>query len=244
MASNFEIGRCLGNGSFATVHLARDIRTRRRCAIKLVDVTACQQRAVAQENNADEPTSIADLLKREIDIHLSVSPSRHPNVVTLLESFSYINQATGSEMSALVMEHCPRGDLQCYMKRIREQRKQYNRMTDAQHMKNILLPEGTFLSTNEIRHCLSQVLCGLSFLHSRGIIHRDVKAPNIFLCPIHNPNNETSPKRGGQVLQFSLLDCQLKLGDFGLAVQMKDDDDWYEAQTTFCGTPSCLAPEV
>jgi len=42
----------------------------------------------------------------------------------------------------------------------------------------------------------------------------------------------------------NLLQYRLKIGDFGLSVKLKDDDDWYEAQRTLCGTPSCIAPEV
>lgn len=233
MATNYEIGPILGKGSFANVHLARDVRNRRRCAIKIVDMTLCCQR---QGNNthADEPYSMVDLLRREVDVMSSISTSRHPNLVLLLESFSYTNQTTGSEMFGLVLEECSGGDLQNYMKNIRDQRKQ---------QQTNLLPGGTFLSVNEIRHALSQVLCGLSFLHSRGICHRDVKASNIFLCPIQT-SNQTTPKGVGKQANLSLLDCTLKLGDFGLAVQMKDTDEWGECCATFCGTPCCLAPEV
>lgn len=220
MANNYKVGRFLGKGSFATVHLARNIHTKQSFAIKIIDVTSHQQ----QQNNdggvVDEPYTIAALLQREIDVHMSVSSSRHPNIVSLIESFGYNNEITGNEMKALVLDYCELGDLQSYMKRVRDERKrqQYdgNRGT-------LLLPEGIFLSVNQIRHTVSQVLCGLSFLHARGILHRDIKAPNIFLCHIQTSSvdNTTLKKKGKQNLQFSLLDCQIKLGDFGLAVQMQ-----------------------
>ena len=222
MADNYEVGRFLGKGSFATVHLARNIHTKQSFAIKIIDVTSCQQ----QQNDIhhvveDEPYTIAALLQREIDVHMSVSSSRHPNIVSLIESFRYNNEITGNEMKALILDYCELGDLQSYMKRVRDERKrqQYDEGTRG----TLLLPEGTFLSVNQIRHTVSQVLCGLSFLHARGILHRDIKAPNIFLCPIQTSSvdNTTLNKKGKQNIQFSLLDCRIKLGDFGLAVQME-----------------------
>ena len=222
MANNYEVGRILGKGSFATVRLARNIHTKQSFAIKIIDVTSCQQK---QNNNGgvvDEPYTIAVLLQREIDVHMSVSSSRHPNIVSLIESFEYNNEITGNEMKAIVLDYCCLGDLQSYMKRVRDERKrqQYDEGTRG---KTLLLPEGTFLSVNQIRHTLSQVLCGLSFLHARGICHRDIKAPNIFLCPIQTSSvdNNTLKKKGKQILKFSLLDMTVKLGDFGLAVQME-----------------------
>ncbi|KAL7546902.1 hypothetical protein ACHAWF_010234, partial [Thalassiosira exigua] len=230
MASSYEIGRFIGKGSFSTVHLARDIRTRRHCAVKLIDVSACEERAAAARGrNAiglrGQPL-ISDLLRREIDILSALSSSRHPNICSFLDSFSYRDPTTGSKIFCMVTENCSRGDLQSYLKRVRKERKLKYKNNGA------LLLEGTFLSSK--RHALSQVLCGLSFLHSRAIVHRDIKAPNIFLCPVQHDKSEP----------FSLLGCQLKIGDFGLAVQLKEDDDWGEALTTFCGTPSSLAPEV
>lgn len=65
----------------------------------------------------------------------------------------------------------------------------------------------------------------------------DIKAGNILLSPMPNRTNEKDR-------EFSLLHCILKIGDFGLAVKMSDEDDWDIAQQTFCGTPSCLAPEI
>ena len=43
---------------------------------------------------------------------------------------------------------------------------------------------------------------------------------------------------------LKLTNYTLKIGDFGLSVRKNETDDWDECQTTVCGTPSCLAPEV
>eukprot|EP00854_Cymbomonas_tetramitiformis_P007816 gene7816-9284_t len=65
---------------------------------------------------------------------------------------------------------------------------------------------------------LHQTLDGLRYLHSKHVIHRDLKLGNLFL------DDET-----------------VKIGDFGLACQLE-----YEGQrkNTMCGTPNYIAPEV
>jgi len=150
MASNYEVGRFLGRGSFASVYIARDVRTRARCAIKIVDVEACgrrrrregeeDRRRRGEEDDHDDAggggrgggggggggsSSIDALLRREIDVHSSVS--RHPNVVALLESFGYVNEVTGGGMRALVLELCPLGDLRDYIRRTRDDRRSSRR---------------------------------------------------------------------------------------------------------------------
>lgn len=56
-------------------------------------------------------------------------------------------------------------------------------------------------------------------IHNRNIIHRDIKAQNIFLTE----------------------DGLLKLGDFGISRRLDKKD---HRATTACGTPYFMPPEV
>ena len=63
-------------------------------------------------------------------------------------------------------------------------------------------------------------MCGaVSYLHCRGMVHRDIKAENVF---------------------FTIKDRVL-LGDFGFATRV---DSMEQHLTTFCGSPPYAAPEL
>jgi len=265
-------GDILGRGAFATVYLARkrrrgssdsgNLHASGECvALKVVNVSKIALSYNCPNNNntdrisnnqlettdalfgssyrgcnsgvsdnEDNMEAVWNMLQREIHVHMSVSSHGHPNIVRLLESFQFTAFDGGiqSNFAAMILEYCMRGDLHTYLKRQRDKRLCNHDLSSSE----------TLISEEEARYAMGQVLQGLSFLHSRGIVHRDIKCANILLVPL--PSIQPMVADGC----FSLLECVLKIGDFGLAVQMSTNDDWDEAQHTVCGTPSCLAPEV
>lgn len=66
---------------------------------------------------------------------------------------------------------------------------------------------------------VKQLLLALEYLHLHRVIHRDLKLQNLL---------------------FDANGC-VKVADFGLSAQMKEDED---KKTTLCGTPGYLSPEV
>lgn len=73
----------------------------------------------------------------------------------------------------------------------------------------------------EAKHVITALLQAISLLHSKNIAHRDIKPENILLTSRHS-------------------DVDIKLTDFGLAKQIKDN----ARLKTYCGTPQYFAPEV
>lgn len=76
-------------------------------------------------------------------------------------------------------------------------------------------------SESEISSIIAQILKGLDFLHSNGVMHRDIKLDNILLL-------ETYPK------------IKIKIADFSLAEFLKDRSN----PLNKCGTPGFMAPEI
>jgi calcium/calmodulin-dependent protein kinase I len=69
---------------------------------------------------------------------------------------------------------------------------------------------------------ITQILQGVAYLHSHGIVHRDLKLENLILLN----DREDSP---------------VKIADFGLAKMMKPEE---ATLRTMCGSPQYVAPEI
>ncbi|KAL6050830.1 Serine/threonine-protein kinase plk1 [Balamuthia mandrillaris] len=82
-----------------------------------------------------------------------------------------------------------------------------------------LIRQRKTLTEEEARYYLLQMLDALAYMHSRRIIHRDLKLGNMLL----NKNME------------------VKIGDFGLATRLANHS---ERRKTVCGTPNYIAPEI
>lgn len=115
-----------------------------------------------------------------------------PHVITFYEAF------VDSDILYIVTEFAGQGDLLAYLK---AKRRQGN------------IPESTVWSLF-IQMCL-----GVKTMHDANILHRDLKAANVFMC---SPN-------------------YLKLGDLGVAKVLKHDEALAHTQV---GTPYYVAPEV
>ncbi|KAA6369925.1 MAG: putative CAMK/RAD53 protein kinase Cds1, partial [Streblomastix strix] len=76
-----------------------------------------------------------------------------------------------------------------------------------------------------LQDLMKKILEGLKYIHSKGIIHRDIKGGNILL---HNPSDS------GRVI--------LKICDFG-EVKIKEEDEQFTLMTA-AGTRSYMAPEL
>lgn len=82
---------------------------------------------------------------------------------------------------------------------------------------------------------VKQILKAVAYMHSMGVVHRDLKPENI-------------------LLDSKDMDADVKVADFGLAVEMNFDgcglDESMSMKTStgisggFCGSPICMAPEV
>ncbi|XP_035770510.1 serine/threonine-protein kinase Nek5-like isoform X2 [Neolamprologus brichardi] len=121
-----------------------------------------------------------------------LSKMKHPNIVTFIRSF----QERGSLY--IVMEYCDGGDL----------------------MKKINIQRGVPFTEEQIVDWFVQICLGLKHIHDRKILHRDIKAQNIFLT------------NGGM---------KAKLGDFGIARMLNNT---MELARTCVGTPYYLSPEI
>ncbi|KAK5609756.1 Serine/threonine-protein kinase plk4 [Crenichthys baileyi] len=115
---------------------------------------------------------------------------KHPSI---LELYNYFED---SNYVYLVLEMCHNGEMSRYLK----ERK---------------MP----FSEDEARHFMHQIVKGMLYLHTHGILHRDLTLSNLLLSSNMN----------------------IKIADFGLATQLKLPN---EKHFTMCGTPNYISPEV
>ncbi|KAM9571193.1 serine/threonine-protein kinase PLK4-like isoform 3-T3 [Salvelinus alpinus] len=115
---------------------------------------------------------------------------KHPSI---LELYTYFED---SNYVYLVLEMCHNGEM-------------------SRYLKDRKMP----FSEGEARHFMHQIVKGMLYLHTHGIMHRDLTLSNMLLSGSMN----------------------LKIADFGLATKLKLPS---EKHFTMCGTPNYISPEV
>ena len=133
-------------------------------------------------------------LNIETEINL-LQELKHPNIVLYKESFIDENQNFN-----IVTTFCEGGDL--YQKIFKSQK--------------------TYFQEKEIINALIQLLLGLSYIHDKKIVHRDIKTKNIFIQNEHT----------------------LRIGDFGIAKIFNSNKNSKNTNLNkIVGTPLYMAPE-
>ena len=120
----------------------------------------------------------------------------HPNIVRYYEHFVH------ERSLRIVMEYCPGGTLMDYLA---------ERATD--HDRN-------YLSEAQVLNFLVQLLLGLHAVHSKQILHRDIKTSNILMDRSRS---------------------LMKLSDFGISTMLSGSRS---QASTLVGTPAYLSPEL
>ncbi|NWI98874.1 NEK11 kinase, partial [Crypturellus undulatus] len=116
----------------------------------------------------------------------------HPAIVKFYASF------VERDSFCIITEYCEGGDLDLKIQEYKE--------------------SGKIFTQKQIMEWFIQLLLGVNYMHERRILHRDLKAKNIFL-----KNNF------------------LKIGDFGVSCLLMGSCD---LATTFTGTPYYMSPEA
>eukprot|EP00388_Colpodella_angusta_P022124 GDKJ01056439.1.p1 GENE.GDKJ01056439.1~~GDKJ01056439.1.p1 ORF type:complete len:1283 (+),score=379.14 GDKJ01056439.1:1-3849(+) len=129
---------------------------------------------------------------------------RHPFIVTYVEHFVI------HESIIIIMEYCNAGDLWSLLKKCRENNK--------------------ILPVDVVFKWFAQMVEALAFIHSKKILHRDLKSANVFL-KTKKPINTFE----------DFLDASVKIGDFGIARTLENSRDMAK---TAIGTWSYFSPEV
>ena len=140
----------------------------------------------------DKKTMKASRMTQRVEHEVKIHYQlKHPSILELYTFFEDKNYVY------LVLELCHNGEMQQYLK--------------GRPRPN--------LDEDETRHYLKQVIDGMVYLHSYGILHRDLTLSNLLLTKEMN----------------------VKIADFGLATKLNIPD---EKHFTMCGTPNFISPEI
>lgn len=204
----------IGRGAAGKIKLALDVDTRRRrfFAIKRAMVHTKVDASTGRLQASTEPSASADKVMFEVSI---MRDMRHPNLVRLVD---VLHEDDMRDTRELISFHADRSDLMR-----REAVGDSSLLLVEEFVSGApLLPSDELVGTQRLSEyltlcCLWQVSLGLTYLHERNIVHRDIKPDNMLLR----------------------VDGVAKLSDFGSATFATSSDVHHIA-----GTPAFVAPEL
>ena len=137
----------------------------------------------------------------QFEIDIMIELSSHPNIITI---FDVIKSQTHCYV---VMEYCNGGSLEDCLERY-----------------------GKPFPIVIIQHFMRQIVSGVRFMHSRKIMHRDIKLENILV------NFKTEEDKN----KLNLLSSEVKIIDFGLSKKLGTN----EVAHTLVGSPINMDPFI
>ena len=242
-ASDLVFGKVVGRGTQGTVRLAKHRTTGKRFVVKLLPLLT-HGYAIASGRAMDlpcDPMSMTDDDARRVVAEAEVLKlaSDHPNVVRFHGAFT--REVAPSSSSRRTSEHLasghasvsaarddpscdttaapspssPRASELCIVMSHCEGGDLASLLRRVKQAgPHALLPEDV------VMRWLVQLLLGLNHIHRKAILHRDIKPANVFLSKSRKV---------------------VRLGDFGIAKKLREDDD---LATTVVGTPLYMSPEL
>jgi Protein kinase domain len=201
-AGTYALLEVIGRGAYGTVHKGIWRERGRHVAIKRV------ARALL---SADEEAALA----AEVDLFKHL---KHENIVNYVEAIG----APGSPFLDIVMEYVEGGSLYSIVQKIRSSSAGARGERELEEdggcppeLKHVF-PERTVASF------IAQVARGLDYLHTQGVVHRDIKGANILVTK----------------------DSEVKLADFGVSTRRGPDTAGAASNLDVAGTPYWMAPEI
>lgn len=229
LGQRFQLYRQLGEGGLSTIFAAIDLQTDKTVVVKVSDPRHLAQ---TQYNSAAERSEArqywAEMTARMQREVAALTNLHHPNIVRVFAA-----GAISADLSYVVME-----------------------LLRGQTLRDELNARGRLPITEAVR-IAAEVAAGLSAVHARGIVHRDLTPRNIFLCEENDGEMERKSERAkerGSITRSSLPSLSpslsfspstlVKLIDFGIAKFPKQPGaQTYTQHAVMAGTPGYASPE-
>jgi [calcium/calmodulin-dependent protein kinase] kinase len=192
IVNNYILLDVLGTGSYAEVRLGKEKSTEDQ-----LYAIKIMNKDLLMKKSVGMASTFMDDVRREIAI---MKKLRHDNVLRLYE---VMDDAKVNKLY-LVLEYCKNGDLM--------------QMTKGDARTNSCTP----LSDVQIWDVFRQILKGLKYLHTQGIVHGDIKPQNLLVSATG----------------------VIKIADFGISKMIQSTDGEKEKLLETAGTPAFMSPEL